>query len=104
MTKASKRLRRLVLGASTYLWKVEHLHHVLAPPTPGERREGRCREVFTAFVEGNKRAPLRVWFTDGEAEHAGYPEAGCVWRAHQRVNLNEPGVARRVIELGHAQG
>jgi hypothetical protein len=104
VTKRSKRLRRIVIGTTTFLWKVEHAHHVLAPPVPGEGREGRCREVFTAFLDGDKRTPLRVWFTDAADRHAGYPEAGCLWAGELRVNLNEPGVARRVIELGLAQG
>ncbi len=93
-----KPLRRLVIGSASYLWKVEHRHNVLDAPPAGAPRGGRCREVFTAFVEGHKRAPLRVWFTDGEGENAGYPEAGVVWTARQSVNLNEPRVARRVIE------
>jgi hypothetical protein len=95
-----KKLRRLALGAQTYRWKVEHKHHVLAPPTVGDGRQGRCREVFSALMDGQKASPLRVWFSDGEGAHAGYPEAGVVWTEKHRANLNEPGVARRLIELG----
>jgi len=67
-------LRRLVLGAYTYLGKVEHKHHVLPLPTAGECREGRCREVFSAFLDGpgsgtvprlSFQATSRIYFATG---------------------------------------
>jgi hypothetical protein len=97
-------LRRLVLDEGHCLWKVSHAHDVLPPPEPGDGREGRCREVFTAFLDGHPRAPLRVFFTEAAGCRAGYPESGVVWTATHRANLHEPFVARRLVELGRASG
>jgi hypothetical protein len=107
MTGTSKRLRRLVLHGSTYLWKVEHTHHVLPPPPPSRVGEGRCREVFTAYLEGRKASPLRIAFDDGAGHHAGYPARGVVWTSRageDDANLNTPRIARLLIERALAAG
>lgn len=97
-------LRRLVVDGVVYRWKVEHAHHVL-PPSPA--LAGRCCEVFTAYVDGRRAAPLRVRFCDGAGQQAGYPSAGVVWTSappHLEANLNLPSIARRLIALARAAG
>ena len=102
MKAGRTRLRRLVIDGRTYVWNVRHVHH--EPPHPSG--DGRCREVFTAYLEGRKATPLRIAFTDGAGRHAGYPERGVVWTSDDRdaANLNTPSVARRLIERARALG
>ncbi len=100
-------LRKLVIDGVVYRWRVQHVHHVLPPPAPAEEREGRCGEVFAAFLDGRNRGGLRVRFYDGDHQHAGYPQAGVVWTSRPprlEANLNLPSTARRLIELARADG
>lgn len=98
---ARNTLRRLVVGGVDYRWRVAHAHNVLPPAAPGR---GRCCEVFTAFVEGHRTAPLIVRFFDGPHRGAGYPQAGVVWAGSLEANLNLPSIARRLITLARAEG
>jgi hypothetical protein len=98
----ARALRRLTVEGKIYVWKRSHSH----VPTRGGG--SRCRETFTAFLEGKKRSPLRVCFEDGNARAAGYPMAGVVWTkeacSESYLNLNFPGVARRLIEAARDRG
>lgn len=97
------KLRRIVVGGEVYLWKVEHAHDRASPSDP----ERRCREVFTAYREGDRAGPLRVVFRDADGRHAGYPAAGVVWTDEDEgatVNLNTPRVARRLLEAAMSLG
>jgi hypothetical protein len=100
----SKKPRRIVVDGRPFLWTVKHQHHVRPAGEPGE---GRCREVFTAYAEGLKHGALRIVFSDGPREHAGYPEAGVVWTsgpASSTANLNTPRVAAALIRAALQQG
>ncbi len=96
-----QKLRRIVIGPDTYLWRVHHRH--VAPA----QRDGRgCTEVFTAFLENFPKAPARVLFPETPEHGPGYPsQSGVVVdyrRPTQAVNLNHPRIARLVIELALA--
>ncbi|MFV8755118.1 hypothetical protein ACNOYE_31610 [Nannocystaceae bacterium ST9] len=101
---ASKAMRRLVVDGVDYLWTVEHEHHVLPA---SELHRGRCRERFTAYREGCKTSPLRLWFSDGPDVEVGYPTAHgvYVYRPHYAdYNLNLPSVAVGLIRVALAHG
>ncbi len=93
-------MRKLVLGGATYLWRVTHRHHVEAG--------GACQELFTAYLDGHPRAPLRVRFTEGASHGAEYVRRAGLVQAYDDAlptwNLNQPATARAVIERGLAQG
>lgn len=87
-------MRRLVIDGVTWLWKVEHAHV-----------DGRCHEVFTAYLEGHKASPVRITFVERDGWHAGYPASGVIWSdGGAEINLNLPSSARRVIELARRAG
>lgn len=97
---AARGLRTLVVDDLRYLWKVEHGHVDLA----GQRT---CREVFSAFREGYKAAPLRIEFTGGTIDQAGYPEKGVVWTTDEprrTANLNTPSIAAALVREGLRRG
>jgi hypothetical protein len=56
-------MRRISIAGVRYLWSVEHAHDAA----------GACSEVFTAYLEGKKAAPVRVRFASRGGWHAGYP-------------------------------
>lgn len=106
MSSKKKTLRKIVVGDATYLWKVQHDHHVLHADPEGAGAYG-CREVFTAFLEGHKVSPLRIRFPDGPGQSSGYPAAGVVWTsgpAGLTANLNTPRIAAALIRLALSQG
>jgi hypothetical protein len=90
-----KGLRKISVAGGQYLYRVQHRHGA------------NCVETFTAYLEGKKRAPLRILFVADSTRNAGYPETGVVWMhaapADDR-NLNTPSVAAELIRLGHAAG
>lgn len=94
------KLRRIVVDGADYLFGRRHRHDAASPP------EQLCQEIFTAYLEGHKRSPLRVWFTAGPGRGAGYPERGVVWLATPGgwLNLNTPGEAANVIRRARASG
>jgi hypothetical protein len=89
-------MRRIVVNGAEYLFGVSHRH-----PS-----NGRCEEIFTAYLADHKRSPLRIRFTGAPGYEAGYPSRGVVGRTDPdaSLNLNTPGVAasiiRRARELG----
>lgn len=91
----SSKLRVIKVGGSTYLWRVSHRHHVLP--------DNKCSELFTAYLEGAKTTPLRATFNEDEVIRIA---AGVVMPAGERMsyNLNEPGMARSLIEGALAAG
>lgn len=102
--KSQKKPRRIVVDGAPFLWAVKHHHHVRAS---SEGTDGRCREVFTAYRAGVKHGALRISFDDGPGHHAGYPEAGVVWRPGPEmfaVNLNTPRVAAALIRAALRHG
>jgi hypothetical protein len=100
-----KSMRRLVVGDATYLWRVSHRHHVVELEGGGRRG---CQEVFSAYLDGHPRAPLRVVFSDSLAGGREPIERAGVVAARgdpdQVVNLHEPAVARALVDLALARG
>lgn len=96
MNAGKNALRKLVLGEDIYLWGVSHQHN------HGSHEHG-CREVFTAYREGQKAAPLRVFFDEESAPRGA---AGIVSGGHggDVMNLNQPGTARALIEAALVAG
>jgi hypothetical protein len=93
-------LRTLVVDDVRYLWKVEHRHVMIAD-------QRTCREVFSAFREGHKAAPLRIEFTSSAVDQAGYPEKGVVWTTDEpsrTANLNTPAIAATLVREGLRRG
>ncbi|MBK8169993.1 MAG: hypothetical protein IPK60_06580 [Sandaracinaceae bacterium] len=90
-------IRKLVIGDSVYLWGVAHQHN------HGHHHEQGCREIFTAYLEGQKAAPLRIWFSEEDATRmaAGVVADGA---AGPLTNLNEPKTARRLIDAARVAG
>ncbi|WP_224367024.1 hypothetical protein [Hyalangium versicolor] len=107
MSAKRKPLRKIVVEGVTYLWKVEH-DHLALPPDPSQGVGGsRCREVFTAFLEGYHASPVRIRFPDGVGQSSGYPQAGVVWTSGSSgldVNLNTPRVAAGLIRIALSRG
>ncbi|MBO8187729.1 hypothetical protein [Streptomyces spirodelae] len=90
--RSERRLRRLVVGGTTWLWTVRHRHPY-------------CREVLSLHRAGPRRT-LRIVFRT-VPEHrltAGYPQSGVVVDALGRsLNLNEPGNVRRLLDQAVAR-
>ena len=88
-------MRRLTLADGVYLWRVTHRH------LP-------CAEVFTAYLEGHPRAPLRVLFAEGPGvgrEPIGRSGIVVDYRTELASwNLNEPGTARALVEHARRSG
>jgi hypothetical protein len=98
------RLRKLVVDGATYHFGVTHEHHVLPPPERAGAR-GRCREIFTAYLDEHRKAPLRIRFSDAQGRNAGYPERGVVWLSSgASLNLNTPGAAAQLVRRALALG
>jgi hypothetical protein len=101
--KKSRKLRALKLGPVVYFWRVRHCHNVGGPAGAF-----RCDEVFTAFHEKYPRSPVRIRFPDTEEHGPGFPGhlGGVVDYRDPTlyVNLNQPRVARLLIELAIASG
>ncbi len=97
----SQSLRTITLAGVVYRWQVRHHHD----PTEHGRR---CSEIFSAFLPGFRRVPLRVFFRDSPTGGGGYPgQAGVVLDCTLPIrtfNLNRPLLARTFIELGLAAG
>lgn len=96
MNAGKNTLRKLVLGEAIYLWGVSHQHN------HGSHEHG-CRELFTAYREGQKAAPLRIFFSEEDAARlaAGVVSSGA---GNGVTNLNEPGTARALIEAAVVAG
>jgi hypothetical protein len=98
--RRGKRARRLLVGELTYLWTVGHRHQV----DPGPRYRD-CTEVLTLRLH---RAPgrLLVRFTQGPGRLVadGCLPSGAVGTGECRLNLHEPGTARRLLDLALADG
>jgi len=90
-------MRRITINDVIYLWRVAH-------QLGGDQR----REVFTAYEKTNKRAPLRVIFTQNEFHGREYIERSGIVMRYQAdanpINLNLPGVVRKLIERALEEG
>ncbi|MFJ4920682.1 hypothetical protein [Streptomyces sp. NPDC088725] len=91
-----RRVRRLVVGDATWLWAVRHRCG---------RRDGRfgCRETLSLHRE-EAGTTLRLVFSAGPGrfvpEYTGH--TGSVSNGTDHLNLNEPGVVRRLLDLAVA--
>lgn len=88
-----RRLRRLVVDGTAWLWTVRHRHP-------------ECREVLSLHREG-ARATLRLVFRPGPGRYVadGFLHVGAVSSAHgEPLNLHEPGVVRRLLDEATARG
>ncbi|MFJ3765107.1 hypothetical protein ACIPQJ_11455 [Streptomyces sp. NPDC090082] len=85
--------RRLTVDGQVWLWNVGHTH-------PG------CRTYVTLRRAEARGALLRLVFASGPGRvTAGFPYgAGEVAAAGGHLNLNEPGVVRRLLDLATARG
>ncbi|MFI0925274.1 hypothetical protein ACH4TP_15275 [Streptomyces sp. NPDC021012] len=85
--------RRLTVDGRVWLWNVGHTH-------PG------CRTYVTLRPAGARNALTRLVFESGPGRvTAGFPYgAGEVAAAGGHLNLNEPGVVRRLLDLAAARG
>ncbi|MGW4744640.1 hypothetical protein ACWEPR_07620 [Streptomyces sp. NPDC004290] len=85
--------RRLTVDGQVWLWNVGHTH-------PG------CRTYVTLRRAEARGALLRLVFESGPGRvTAGFPYgAGEVAAAAGHLNLNEPGVIRRLLDLATARG
>ncbi|MFF4058551.1 hypothetical protein ACFYZ8_02700 [Streptomyces sp. NPDC001668] len=93
--RKDRAVRTLVVDArTTYLWSVRHKH-----------RDGDvCRDVLHLVLDGVR---TRVVFREGErgGVSGGYSYVGCVSTGPGKLlNLNEPGVVRRLIDEATDRG
>lgn len=99
----SRKPRTIKLAAVVYFWRVHHRHDAHRP-TDGQR----CAEVFTAFRERRPRSPVRILFPETEEHGPGFPRQSGVIVDYQEparhINLNQPRLARLLIELAVAAG
>ncbi|MFR9788250.1 hypothetical protein ACL07V_06180 [Streptomyces sp. MB22_4] len=102
MPRRSKRPRRLVADARTYLWTLRHSHGV----ADGGRS---CRQSLTLYPQpAGVGGPLRVVFTEGPGRYVpgGAPQgSGDV--GHVRgafLNLHEPGAVRALLDVALTRG
>ncbi len=98
---AKRKLRTLKGDAQVFFWRVDHVH--VAVPTGRQ-----CVEVFSAFLEGYPRAPVRFRFPQTAEHGGGYPgNSGEVidYRAPAwALNLHAPRVARLLVEVALGSG
>jgi hypothetical protein len=88
-----RRIRRLVVGDTTWLWSVRHEH-------------AECREILSLHRDG-AGVTLRVVFRAGPGRYVadGHWYSGCVTTGHGNlINLREPGVVRRILDEFAARG
>ncbi|MGP4110896.1 hypothetical protein ACTWP5_08260 [Streptomyces sp. 4N509B] len=88
------RLRRLVVGDTTWLWSVHHSHRP------------RCHEVLSLHRQG-VRTTVRILFPAGPGRYVaeGHWYAGSVADGQgDLLNLHEPGVVRRLLDEAAARG
>jgi hypothetical protein len=91
----SRSTRRLVVGADTYLWSVNHTHQGgKQPDLP------TCRETLSLRREGSSSRLLLAFHQPpaiGPTSTVGSHDLG--W-----LNLHEPGVVRAFLDAALAQG
>lgn len=99
---ASRNLRTLRIDTDVFFWRVRHIHEFPAPDTR------RCIEVFSAYLDRCKRAPLRIRFPEAELQGSGFPlQKGVIVDSHEpswSMNLNRPAAARLLVRLGLVEG
>lgn len=89
-----RRLRRLVVGDTTWLWSVRHKHHPA------------CHEVLSLRRQG-VGVTLRIVFPSGPGRYVadGLWHSGSVTNGRgDLLNLHEPGVVRRFLDEAAARG
>jgi hypothetical protein len=112
-------LRKIVTDAGTYLWHRKHNHLI-------ENGVKSCQEQLTIYLEGYKKCPLRVYFTESDNKLresspgmwcVGYPENGTIWLLPGKkdeiipaglvtisANLNKPRIIVKIIEFFIKEG
>ncbi|MGW0661108.1 hypothetical protein [Streptodolium elevatio] len=92
-----RRNRRLVVGDTTWRWSVRHRHH--------DGADGSCAEVLSLRRDGTS-AVLRLVFRAGNGRFVadGWWYSGCVTNGRDLLNLHEPGVVRRFVDMAAADG
>jgi hypothetical protein len=108
VTAGRNKLRSIMVDGEPYLWRF----------SPGYERTGcasepyRCRDVFTAYRNGQKRNPLRIVFSTWEDPVIGGPlksgaplDVGALSDSGARgANLYTPGMASRLIARARQLG
>ncbi|MGB4775689.1 MAG: hypothetical protein WBP45_10980 [Daejeonella sp.] len=109
---AKIKLRKIVTEAGIYLWHRKHNHMM-------DNGVKLCQEQLTIYLEGYKKSPLRVYFTESDNKIresgtgkwcVGYPEAGVIWLYEQNntemiyINLNRPAFIVKLIEFFIKEG
>jgi hypothetical protein len=91
--KENRRLRRMVVGDTTWLWTVRRRSH---------RAHGHCRLKLTLYPEGPGRRRLVLVFAPAENRVVSscYFAAGDLVRLpdHTWLNLYEPATVRRLLD------
>ena len=99
-------LRRLFVDDAVYFCKTEHRHEPPEDVATPQGKPYRCRELFTAYLEGYRACPLRVWFDDSPGVGAGYPSSGIVEvdATGERYNLHAPRLWVALLREAVARG
>jgi len=97
-------MRKLVLTTGIYRFRTTHRHH-----TVGAGPVKTCQELFSAYLDGFPRSPLRLLFTETDERGAEYIRRAGVVQVYQAVplsatNLNLPATARALIERALVAG
>ncbi len=108
---SSKRaLRKLTFGGTTYLWRVGHRHRRVPSQFVGGYAYVDCTETLSIRIEG-ARGNLVIEFAPAEGRHVpsgGPSQSGCVAvfidGEYRGINLHEPGIVRKMIELALERG
>lgn len=92
--KKNTRLRRLVVGDTTWHWTVRQLPHRVA--------DDHCRLKLSLYPQGARRRRLVLLFSPSEGRSVSncYFDAGDLYRLSTRtyLNLYEPGTVRRLLD------
>ena len=97
-------MRRLILDGQTYLWRRSHSHPL--------KSVASCVETLVVYLEGHKKAPLRLVFHDidelgwtvGRDAKGVLVPPRAAGEGGEPTNLNRPAVVEKLVRRALASG